>query len=563
MRLPPSVVSLIESHLGLPPIIKQPANKEISFKAFAANLQPHVPGRPTRSVSSRTRTPPPIQVRKSTSRQIPKRIISTEKLISLEDALERYPTQPQVALGAAHRLLNEQQSAPSTSSRVDHIVKRQRTYTYIIKTFASYPESANVTLASIYQRLVNEDIPPSNVILKIILGTSLKNGTPIMPILRGLIAREALSEEVDHHLLLLVIKGMAREVEIEPKELGKIIDDCLSIHSWKGKEKERSIGFDEVLVESYGRQGDLKGMINLLSRHTNPGKGLISLYLQALTQWIENPTLRKKRRGSLFPRALAKDLTGIYGGAEKLPIEWLNAWMNGERIANNLETALNVWTVINSSRIKPDTTTYSIYLRLIKLLPHDEGLTRLRQVIKSLFGTKTPKMNIELIEHALGAAFTHNDYPLVLFLARQLDYTPDQHLHTISPSARVIDILAAGFIRSQRQPHSQSRSQSDSKKNSNAITIEEWDRVTRLIKMNGVDVTLPLNTPLAGLIDTQGTSTSGDYIGRFKPRSRTHIRASLVKPLIGLLERACLERCGGDEEIFRRVMKEVNAEIRS
>jgi hypothetical protein len=560
MRLPPSVVSLIESHLGLPPTLKQVAPKETSFKAFATNLQPLVPGRPSPTRTSTTSRNLP-RAATSIRRQAPKRIISDKNVLSLEEALERYPTKPQIALGAAHRLLNEQQNAPSTSSRIDYIIQRQRICTNIIKAFSTHPESAKVTIASIYQRLVDEDIPPTNEILKIVLGTALRNGTPIMPILRGLIAREGLSEEVDNHLLLLVIKGMAREVNIDPKEeLERVIDDCLSVQRGKGKGKERPIGFDEILVESYGRKGDLKAMIDLLSRHTKPSQGVSSLYLQALTQWIGNPTLRNKRRGSLFPRALAKDLITIYGGAEKLPLEWLNAWMNGERIANNLETALNVWTVIDSSRIIPDANTYSVYMRLIKLLSHDDGKYRLRQAVKDILDPASRiELNTEILEHALGAAFTHDDLPLVLLLARQLDYSTDQHLSKISPSARAIDILAAGFIRSQRS------AQTTSKPGSNAIIPEEWERITRLINSeSGFEVSLPLNTPLAGLVVGQ---EEDQYIGQFKPRSRTHVRASLVLPLIRILEKAVVQQLrggglrGGDEDILRAVMEDVNAEI--
>lgn len=478
--------------------------------------------------------------------------------MSLKDALDRYPTQPQVALGAAHRLLNEQENAPSTSSRVDYVIQRQRICTRIIKTLSKHPDTAKVTVASIYQRLVDEDIPPSNEILKIVLGTALANGTSIMPILRGLIAKEGLSEETDNHLLLLVIKGMAREVKIEPEELVGVIDDCLSVQRVKGK--GRPIGFDEILIESYGRKGDLKGMIDLLSRHTKPSQEVLSLYLKAITQWIENPTLRKKRRGSLFPRALAKDLITIYGGAERLPLEWLNAWMNGERIANNLETALNVWTVIDSSRIVPDASTYSAYLRLIKLLPREDGRYRLRQAVKDILDPASRiEMNTEVLEHALGAAFTHDDLSFVLLLARQLDHTADQHLSKLSPSARVIDILAAGLIRSQRQP------QTASKPRSNAITPEEWERITRLIDLeSGLEVSLPLNTPFASLVVGQGDD---QYIGQFQPRSRTHVRASLVRPLTRLLERAIVQqyrtgdRRAGDEEILRAVMRDVHVKI--
>jgi len=567
MRLPPVVVSLIESHLGLPPsAVNQCTAKQASFKAFAANLQPFVPGR-----SSTCSSPATTSTRPTTSALYPtRRALKPRRLVSLEEALERYATKPQIALAAAHRLLNEQHSAPSTSSRVDYILKRQNIYETIIKIFASYSDSAKVTIASTYQRMVDEDIPPTSEILKIVLGTALKNGTPIIPILRGMIiGNVGLPEEVDSHLLLLVIKGLVREVVIEPKDLDKIIDDCIASTSTgvggKGelKCKERPIGFDEMLVESYGRKGDQRGMINVLSRHTqttSTNRGILRLYLQALTQWIQNPLLRQKRRGSLFPRALAKDLITIYGGAENLPLEWLNAWMNGERIANNLKTALNVWQVIQSSGIRPDATTYLAYLRLIKLLPFEDGHPRLREVVKNLLDpTRTPNLDSELLEHSLGAAFAHNDTPLVVLLTRQLDFTPDQHLKSrITPSARVIDILAAGLIRSQR-----STTASESRKSrSSGISIEEWGDISYLVKSeSGIEVSLPLHTPLAGLV---AGYNGGEFVGQFKPRSQTQSRASLVKPLLALLEQVITRQHGAATEgevFFRETMKQVNAEV--
>ena len=221
---------------------------------------------------------------------------------------------------------------------------------------------------------------------------------------------------------------------------------------------------------------------------------------------------------------------------------------------------MNVWTVIDSSRIVPDANTYSAYLRLNKLLPREDGRYRLRQAVKDILDPASRiEMNTEVLEHALGAAFSHDDLPLVLLLARQLDHTADQHLSKLSPSARVIDVLAAGLIRSQRPP------QTVSKLGSNAITPEEWERITRLIDLeSGLEVSLPLNTPLASLVVGQGDN---QYIGQFQPRSRTHVRASLVRPLTRLLERAVVQqyRAGdlraGDEEILRAVMGDVNAMI--
>jgi len=411
--------------------------------------------------------------------------------------------------------------------------------------------------------MIEEGVPPNTNIFKIVLGTAIKNGTAIIPILRQLVGTDGLPEKMDIYLLVLIIRGIAREVVIKPKDLERVIDDCLASAGVEG----RPVEFDEILLESYGKKGDLKGIINLLSRHTHTHttsrSAILSLHLQALTQWIENSLLRRKRRGSLFPRALAKDLISIYGGPEKMPLEWLNAWMNGERVAGNLETALNVWQVIASLSNGPDTISYTTYLRLIKLLPTAEARSRLRGLVKDL-ATKNSIMDTNTLEHALGAAFTHYDLPLVLFLARRLDYSPDQHHpDKISATTRMIDILAAGIVRLHRPLISPNHNRS------NGITPDEWRRITISVQEESkrgteLSISLPLSTPLAGLVPDHG---GGDYVGRYKPRSGTQTRASLVLPLVRLLEEEVVHRYKvagereGDQEILKRVMMDLHAEI--
>lgn len=247
-----------------------------------------------------------------------------------------------------------------------------------------------------------------------------------------------------------------------------------------------------------------------------------------------------------------------------MPLEWLNAWMNGERVAGNLETALNVWQVIGSLPHGPDSTSYSTYLRLIKLLPAAEARSRLRSLVKDL-ATKNSYKDTNILEHALGAAFTHYDLPLVLFLARRLDYSPDQHHpNKISAMARTIDILAAGIVRLYRPLISPIQNRS------NGITPDEWRRITISVQEESkrigteLSISLPLSTPHAGLVPDHG---GGDYVGRYRPRSGTQTRASLVLPLVRLLEEEVVHRYTvagereGDEEIVKRVMMDLHAEI--
>jgi hypothetical protein len=398
-----------------------------------------------------------------------------------------------------------------------------------------------------YQRMIDESVPPNANILKIVLGTALKVGMPIVPILRQLVGQEGLPEKMDTHLLLLIIKGLVKEVDISPKVLETVIDDCLSA----GKVVGRPVEFDEILLESYGKQSDLKGIIDILSRHKldvshsiSSRSPQLSLYLKAMSQWTGNPNLRRKRRGSLVPRALAKDLIVMYGSTANLPLVWLNTWMNGERIAGNLKEALTVWKVITQSpHITPDSTTYSTYIRLIKTLPLEEGRSRLRPVLRAIFSEEAALLNIDILEHALGAAFAQKDLPLVLLLARQLDSSRDQHQSPkLPPSARIIDIIAAGIVRSHRSSTLVPRG--------NHMTTEEWNAITRLVRLemagrrrSGSDVSLPLSTPRGGLVpgDGDGDLGVGEYVGQFKPRSGGQYRASLVQPLLAILERVVVE----------------------
>jgi hypothetical protein len=567
MRLPPSVVSLIESHLLLPDLKAGQTTFRALGPVATRGLSPqirHTPTRPTQTQGQR---------------------------LSLHKTISKYPNKPQISLGVAHRILDDHANAPSPSSRTLQLLSRQAIYERIIRTFAlahmQESETTTVTVASIYQRMMEEGVPPNTNTLKIVLGTALKHDMPILPILRQVVEGTGLPEKMDTHLLLLVAKGLVREVGISPNDLELLVDECLSA---AGLGEERPVGFDELMIEAYGRSGNLKGIIGVLDQYKTKDKGdgkvskasMLRLYLQAMSQWTSNPLLRRKRHGSLFPRAIARDMIAIYGTPHDLPLSFLNAWMNGERIAGNTEAGFAVWDIIN----QPDSLAYNTYFRLLKNSPKsDEQQIRLRNAVKSLLASQV-KLEAEILGHALSAAFRHHDLPLALLLARKIDPSVDRHhRHKVAPSTRLIDTLASGLIRTSRQggldrifPNGPQASVPRGEQ----IKRSEWDMITLVIRNEAAQqgpssnldtITLPLSSPGAMLVpsDVIGGNEM-EYVGRFKPGhgSQSQLRAGLVAPLIGLLEKAvvALSPGGGGShgrkdhlEALKDVMRDLNEEI--
>jgi len=432
--------------------------------------------------------------------------------------------------------------------------------------------------------MLEEGVPPNTNTLKLVLGTALKHDVPILPILRQVVEGAGLPEKMDTHLLLLVAKGLVREVGISPKDLEVLVDECLSA---AGLGEERPVGFDELMIEAYGRSGNLKGIIGILDQYKTKDKGaskgsMLRLYLQAMSQWTSNPLLRRKRHGSLFPRAIARDMIAVYSTPHDLPLSFLNAWMNGERIAGNIEAGFAVWDIID----QPDSFAYNTYFRLLKDSPKsDEQQIRLRNAAKSLLASQV-KLGAEILEHALSAAFRHHDRPLALLLARKIDPSVDRHhRHKVAPNTRLIDTLASGLIRTSRRggldrvfPNGPQASVPRGEQ----IKRSEWDMITLAIRNEAArqgpsssldTITLPLSSPGAMLVpsDVIGGNEM-EYVGRFKPDhgSQSQLRAGLVAPLVGLLEKAvvALSAGGGGShgrkdhlEALKDVMRDLNEEI--
>lgn len=560
-----------------------------------------------------------------------------EASLSVNGALARYPRIPSIAMAAAHRLLAEQAAEPSSSSQVTYLLHRQRLYERLARIFVSHPSTERVTVPSLFQRMVDEGIPPNLDTLKIVLSTAGRHDIPILHILRNVLDMDGLPDKVDTHLLGLVMKALVREGGMKPDDLERMLEECTTA-GILGKE-DRPIVFDELLVEAYGQAGDMRGMLDVLSRHRyryrarsgtsskrespnpEPGsRGVLSLYLQAIRQWISNPSIRRKRRGSLFPRILAKDLVELYGGYENLPTPWLNSWMNAERIANDTEAAMTVWQLIGP---RADHVSYATYFRLSKQLL-SSPTANLRATVSDLvaYQNRMESGSIETVEAGLSAAFQHDDLPLALFLARQIVAKNTKAVIQLKPTERTIDILAAGLVRAWRRgglegtmgqspiigistiipistdtrtngPSGSGRGRGSGRGSPEYIVRDEWDIIST--RLGDPSLALPLSRPLARLstqsqsqsqrasksnIDSESNNGGNDEITvmTFHPTPSTNGMDSKSKfrsgklgrgldSLMRVLEEAIVERSmdtgstGSANEILARTMQDLHREV--
>lgn len=589
MRLPPSVISLIESHL-IPSTGKQTLKP--GFQALAPTLKPNIRSSPTTQDALPTR------------------------LLSVKSALTRYPHIPSIAIAAAHRVLAQHAEEPSTSSKVAYLIRRQRLYERLIRTFSNHFESERVTIPSLFARMVDEGVPPNLDTLKIVISAAGRNGVPVLPILRQVLEMDGLPDELDTHLLGLVMKALVREGGMKAVDLEKMIKECSEAGVFR--HGERPIVMDEVLVEAYGQAGDLRGILDVLTRyrstetnaqsqtpsHNQPSTDtqhrgpILSLYLQALRQWTSIQSIRRKRRGPLFPRVLAKDVIELYGGTDEIPTIWLNAWMNAERMTGDKEAAMTVWRLLMIGN-SADQVSYSTYFRLSKLL--SANTANLRQITHALVHHQhiaIKSISIDTVESALSAAFHHDDLPLALYYARHVIANGLKVGSVSRLTERTIDVIASGIVRSWRRgglditlglspittnqvykPTLRPRSKShvvgsDPSARPEYIMRDEWDAVSNRLNAAYVDVALPLSRPLGRLHSTdaqQGVRSDDLTVMTFRPNEGTSNRSQLVrlgnilKGLVGVLEEAIVERnrepgeLGG--EVLRRVMQDLHREI--
>ncbi|WWD18803.1 hypothetical protein CI109_103258 [Kwoniella shandongensis] len=380
VRLPPSVISTIESHLRpdfhpvlslstiLNPVLDPNTTSTSRRRTRRTTSETSSNGGTSSahadssaSYSSNVAGPSQPRVIRPTSDAIP---------LSVPHLLRH--TAPQKHINAAHAYLSSDKFDPSSPTS---LLRRQVTYSRFISTFLSHP-SGLPAIRTLLSRSLSEGVPISTPTLTNILKSVLDSTSHItdrVAIIQSILP--LLPDRLDLPLLDLLMRNVIRDTEADPAVVEKMIEDCLKLDGCStaggGREGWPWQVWDLVLL-AHAKRGEFREAINLLAefkqvveKHINshsPSNGETELsddqkaavcraYTTVLNIWhSQDPNTKASRIpggrvGSLVPRQLAKDLIGLLGG-ERPGLGFLNSWMKAERMAENWEAARKVWELI-------------------------------------------------------------------------------------------------------------------------------------------------------------------------------------------------------------------------
>ena len=176
------------------------------------------------------------------------------------------------------------------------------------------------------------------------------------------------------------------------------------------------------------------------------------------------------RVASLVPRTLAKDLLQLIG-SQHLPVDFINAWMNAERIAQNYQAARKVWNLLDTRplplliyhppdlsttkyRPHPDAYSWAVYFKLLKSTSPDLPAQNIRQEIRTMLEilpiASLSTYTLNSILSCLSSLSSSPDLPLLLLVLRLYDWDVDRHLGP-PPIERTIDLVAAALVQIWRE----------------------------------------------------------------------------------------------------------------
>ncbi|WVQ96626.1 hypothetical protein IAU59_003731 [Kwoniella sp. CBS 9459] len=289
VRLPPSVIANIESHL------RPDFRPALSLSTVLThNNQTVVPPQATRG--ARSCSPgPSVQAGAvssdtsfSSSRSVgndafeishdgfdssisgigPAAQASTARTVVYDDHTEplhvphllRNSPKSQSHLDTAHQYLTSQPFDPGSSvSRL----RRQITYSKLISTFLTHPQGLTA-VDTFLQRSMVEGIPISvptlTAILRSVLSSSDVNER--MKIVHGILP--LLPERLDVPLLDVLLRTVIKDTGPEPDIVQKMIVNCLKLDQLGSKEKWPWEVWD-LLVLAYAQRGDFRGAIKVLA----------------------------------------------------------------------------------------------------------------------------------------------------------------------------------------------------------------------------------------------------------------------------------------------------------
>ncbi|WVW85068.1 hypothetical protein I302_107104 [Kwoniella bestiolae CBS 10118] len=528
VRLPPSVISQIESHLrpDFQPVLTLSTIRQQQRHSQYTSEQPS-----NDALKSKKQLPSPT---KAKSRGYGLLSTHVAQPTSLSPSYI-YRTSLTSHIETAHHHLASQSFNPSSSqSRQD----RQVSYSKLISSFLDHPKGL-YAISSLLDRSLEEKIPISIPTLTSILKSSLSSEdiTARVSIINKILP--LLPDQLDIPLLDVLLRAVIRDINPEIGLVENMINDCLSLSTNDATKMEKQdwpLEIWDLLFTSHYYQSNFKGSLQLLkefrgtvqtkldsipSSSTKPVTldekdqlAICKVYSTVLNTWRMSNDIPKAQ--STFPRNLAKDLIDLIGEGTKPSLGFLNSWMKAERMAGDYTASRRIWDLIESKEVEDHLPNPDSWIALFQLYlgPSSstiQSLPPLKKSIKRVFNQakRYPQSNLltsPLINTILKSTLT-SDLPLSLYVLRQMTR------YGISPDRKTIDIVSSEMMKMIiRLPlidqiklginHSTRRKDLQSLRSNRTrmgLKLSEWDLISETlhhISRNGDMVWLPLSMPI-------------------------------------------------------------------
>ena len=447
---------------------------------------------------------------------------------------------------------------------------KARLYHRLIHAFARAP-NGSPQVSKLFTRQLEEGVPILNETVQVVLDLMKATGQPLLPMIRDVLPR--LPEDFDSHLLTTFIRAMIHEAGASAQEVEETIRACYAL---KGqREEEWPWVMWDLMVEAYGAKGDFRGAMGILKRFKATvglqialkaeqvdGTGASKIWAQDWRELASKPYIsvlhlwatskhRRSHRGSAIPNALANDLASMLGGVEKMPLGFLNAWMNAERMTGNLRRARDIWAIIESPptpmlprrRRSPDEHSWITYFKLLKTSCSTP--TQLQEALTQLLSQRPAvPISARLVESILSAVAATGDLSLLMSVISLAEKKS-------AFSRRCVDIVCAALVRKWRTASlaklfgTRKRAIAEG-----PIQAWEWDAVGKEMMHTlareafgkGLeDIRLPLGTPIAALVNAElpsGDTSQTMVVTRgFDITNRDDLALKLLPVVLRLVER--------------------------
>ncbi|WWD05221.1 hypothetical protein V865_003294 [Kwoniella europaea PYCC6329] len=466
VRLPPSVISQIESHL-------RPEFQPVF--ALSSILQHQQPQRSPQPRSSAHESKSPSR---SFTGGYGLQPFSESQPTSLSPSY-LFRTSPTSHLSTAHQHLSSQPFNPASSTS---LLSRQVTYSKLISAFVDHPKGLEAII-SLVDRSLSETVPISIPTLTSILKCSLstEDVTSRISVINKVLP--ILPERLDIPLLDVLLRAVIRDINPEVGVIEKMINDCLSLEFSQGTdtgigklEKDRwPLEIWDLPFTSHFQRSDTKQSLELLAEFrqivlqklsSTPSSSssiittaemldekdrmaICKVYTTVLNTWRRSNEIYKIQ--STFPKNLAMDLTNLMGEGYKPSMGFLNSWMKAERQTGDMNASRRVWDLIESKVLEDELPNNDSWIALFQLYSTPDKpssvktLPPLKTSIKRLFNQvkqypKSTLINALTINTILKSTLS-SDLPLSLYVLRQMGKWG------ILPDRKTVDLVSSEMMK--------------------------------------------------------------------------------------------------------------------